>query len=229
MRQRSGMSPERDELRKRNRVDATYAALVSAIRAKFELLRPMRLRLAVALIGFPLLLGTRNIVLLVVTAVFFGEAIWRLAGAPGRRHVSRDVGARKVPIPRLVLSFTVSGGFLVFSTAAFIYLFVVGDWFWGMLMLVVASLSIYVIVGEIKWIRSPVSRASADDLLTMKEVAALLGVRPDWVYTLVARNQIPSVREGSRWRATTYRFRRSEIEAWMAANEEPATPKPRGS
>ncbi len=189
----------------------------------------MRLRLAVALIGFPLVLSTRNIVLLVVTVVFLCEAIWRLAGAPGSRHVSRDVGAHKVPIPRLILSFTVSGGFLIFSLGYSTYSFVVGDWLWGMVMLVVASLSIYVIVREIKWIRSPVSQASADDLLTMKEVAALLGVRPDWVYTLVARNQIPFVREGSRWRATTYRFRRSEIEAWMAANEEPATPKLKGA
>jgi excisionase family DNA binding protein len=57
-----------------------------------------------------------------------------------------------------------------------------------------------------------------DELLSREEVAQLLGVKPAWVYLMAARKEIPSVLLGSRWLARRYRFRRSEIEAWIAAN-----------
>jgi excisionase family DNA binding protein len=57
-----------------------------------------------------------------------------------------------------------------------------------------------------------------DELLSREEVAQLLGVKPAWVYLMAARKEIPSVLLGSRWLARSYRFRRSEIEAWIAAN-----------
>jgi excisionase family DNA binding protein len=56
------------------------------------------------------------------------------------------------------------------------------------------------------------------ELLSADEVAQLLGVKPTWVYLMAARKEIPSVLVGTRWLARSYRFRRSEIEAWMAAN-----------
>jgi excisionase family DNA binding protein len=68
-----------------------------------------------------------------------------------------------------------------------------------------------------------------DDLLTAEEVATRLGVKPGWVNTMAARNEIPFVLEGSRWKATSYRFRRSEIDAWMTANEESTNRKLEGS
>lgn len=56
------------------------------------------------------------------------------------------------------------------------------------------------------------------ELLSADEVAQLLGVNPTWVYLMAARKEIPSVLVGTRWLARSYRFRRREIEAWMAAN-----------
>jgi excisionase family DNA binding protein len=56
------------------------------------------------------------------------------------------------------------------------------------------------------------------ELLSSEEVAQLLGVKPAWVYLMAARKEIPSVLVGTRWLARSYRFRRSEIEAWMVAN-----------
>jgi excisionase family DNA binding protein len=56
------------------------------------------------------------------------------------------------------------------------------------------------------------------ELLSADEVAQLLGVKPTWVYLMAARKKIPFVLVGTRWLARSYRFRRSEIEAWMAAN-----------
>jgi predicted DNA-binding transcriptional regulator AlpA len=59
-----------------------------------------------------------------------------------------------------------------------------------------------------------------DDLLCAEDVAELLGVKPAWIHLMDARKDIPSLLVGARWLARGYRFRRSEIEAWIAANPE---------
>ena len=43
------------------------------------------------------------------------------------------------------------------------------------------------------------SRRGDPELLTAEQIAEKLGVRPDWIYTLVARDSIPYVRQGGRW------------------------------
>ena len=50
-----------------------------------------------------------------------------------------------------------------------------------------------------------------DDLLTVPEVAALLRVSPKTAYTLVQAGDLPGFKAGGQWR-----FRRLEIDAWMA-------------
>ncbi len=52
--------------------------------------------------------------------------------------------------------------------------------------------------------------ATAEDLLTADEVAALLRMTPAWVYAETRRNRIPHMRLGR-----YFRYRRSAIEAWM--------------
>ncbi len=57
--------------------------------------------------------------------------------------------------------------------------------------------------------------AGDEDLLTAEQVAERLGVRADWIYTLVAREGIPYVKHGGKWWAPDFRFRWSEIEDWL--------------
>jgi excisionase family DNA binding protein len=57
-----------------------------------------------------------------------------------------------------------------------------------------------------------------DELLSSEEVAEPLGVKPAWVSLMAARKEIPFVLVGTSWLARSYRFRRSDIEAWMVAN-----------
>jgi excisionase family DNA binding protein len=52
---------------------------------------------------------------------------------------------------------------------------------------------------------------SNDDMLTIKELSAILRTHPTTLYRLVKRGDIPGFRIGSDWR-----FRRDLIERWMA-------------
>jgi len=61
-----------------------------------------------------------------------------------------------------------------------------------------------------------------DRLLTAEEVAAQLGVRPQWVWAQARAGRIPHVRLG-RYR----RFRESAIEAWVCELEENSRPPAR--
>ena len=60
--------------------------------------------------------------------------------------------------------------------------------------------------------------ASAGSLLTADDVAAMLGMGPDWVYAQVRANRIPHVRLGRR-----VRFRAESIEQWIRELERGAT------
>jgi excisionase family DNA binding protein len=51
----------------------------------------------------------------------------------------------------------------------------------------------------------------AEPLLTPAEAAALLSVRPSWVYEAVRSGQLPCVRLGRH-----LRFLRSDLEQWVA-------------
>lgn len=55
---------------------------------------------------------------------------------------------------------------------------------------------------------------SGTRLLTADEVAEIIGMRVDYVYTLSRRGQIPHLRFGR-----TLRFRAEAIEAWLGAEE----------
>ena len=52
---------------------------------------------------------------------------------------------------------------------------------------------------------------SGNEILTIKEVCDLLQVHPTTLYKLIRQGKIPSFRIGADWR-----FRRDEIERWMA-------------
>lgn len=52
---------------------------------------------------------------------------------------------------------------------------------------------------------------SDHDILTLKDLCDLLHVHPSTVYRLIKKGKIPSFRIGSDWR-----FRRDQIERWMA-------------
>jgi excisionase family DNA binding protein len=57
-------------------------------------------------------------------------------------------------------------------------------------------------------------RVSHAEVITADEVAALLRMTPDWIYSETRRNRIPHMRLGR-----YVRYRRSAIEAWMEALE----------
>jgi|GEM_PF-2606586 len=57
------------------------------------------------------------------------------------------------------------------------------------------------------------------NLLTVAEAAALLGVRPSWVYAQTCRRRIPFVKLGA-----LVRFDRAELDKWVAAQKVPALP-----
>lgn len=52
---------------------------------------------------------------------------------------------------------------------------------------------------------------SAEDLLTIEEVAKILKVKPAWLYTAAQRGDVPRVKVGK-----FVRFRESELNAWIA-------------
>jgi excisionase family DNA binding protein len=63
---------------------------------------------------------------------------------------------------------------------------------------------------------------SDDNLLTVPEVAAILRVRNSWVYERTrrrTRDRIPGFRIGKYWR-----FRLSDIKAWVEENRHGCTP-----
>lgn len=55
-------------------------------------------------------------------------------------------------------------------------------------------------------------------LLTARDVAHLLAVHPNHVYTLAKRGDLPVVRVGE----TRLRFVRSDVEAYILRNRQPA-------
>jgi len=54
-----------------------------------------------------------------------------------------------------------------------------------------------------------------DDVLTVSEVADYLKVNERTVYRLAAAKKIPGFKVGTAWR-----FRRTELEAWISAQSE---------
>jgi excisionase family DNA binding protein len=65
-------------------------------------------------------------------------------------------------------------------------------------------------------------RNVADDVLTLKEVANYLKVTERTIYRLVAERKIPAFKVGRSWR-----FRLSEIDAWIKAQSHEIEPVPR--
>jgi excisionase family DNA binding protein len=54
-----------------------------------------------------------------------------------------------------------------------------------------------------------------DDLMNARQVAQLLGLHENWVYDQAAAGNLPSYKFGG-----TRRFRRDDIDAWLAAHRE---------
>lgn len=54
-----------------------------------------------------------------------------------------------------------------------------------------------------------------DDLMNARQVARLLGLHENWVYDHAAAGNLPSYKFGG-----TRRFRRGDIDAWLAAHRE---------
>jgi len=54
-----------------------------------------------------------------------------------------------------------------------------------------------------------------DDLMNARQVARLLGLHENWVYDQAAAGNLPSYKFGG-----TRRFRRDDIDAWLAAHRE---------
>ena len=61
-----------------------------------------------------------------------------------------------------------------------------------------------------------------DDVLTLKEVANYLKVTERTIYRMVADRKIPAFKVGGSWR-----FRLSEIDAWIKAQSHEIVPAPR--
>ena len=58
---------------------------------------------------------------------------------------------------------------------------------------------------------------ASDEILTLKEVARLLKVADKTVYTMAQNKELPAFKVRGQWR-----FRRSDIDAWIAAQVEHA-------
>ena len=58
-----------------------------------------------------------------------------------------------------------------------------------------------------------------DDLMNARQVAQLLGLHENWVYDQAAAGNLPSYKFGG-----TRRFRRDDIDAWLAAHREGGDP-----
>ena len=56
--------------------------------------------------------------------------------------------------------------------------------------------------------------SGTDPLLTAEAVAEILGMRPDFVYGLARRDEIPHLRFGR-----TLRFRADALDLWLAESE----------
>ncbi len=56
---------------------------------------------------------------------------------------------------------------------------------------------------------------SGDEILTIKELASYLKIAEKTAYRFVSEGRIPGFRVGGSWR-----FRRSEIERWIAEQEQ---------
>ncbi len=54
-----------------------------------------------------------------------------------------------------------------------------------------------------------------DELMNARQVAQLLGLHENWVYDQAAAGNLPSYKFGG-----TRRFRRDDIDAWLAAHRE---------
>ena len=54
-----------------------------------------------------------------------------------------------------------------------------------------------------------------DDLMNARQVARLLGLHENWVYDQAAAGNLPSYKFGG-----TRRFRRDDIDAWLAGHRE---------
>jgi excisionase family DNA binding protein len=63
-----------------------------------------------------------------------------------------------------------------------------------------------------------------EELLTRDEVAELLGIKKDWVGLVIDRHDFPFVVTGPGDQMEDYRFRRSEVEAWMKSTDRPVGP-----
>ena len=55
---------------------------------------------------------------------------------------------------------------------------------------------------------------SQDEVLTLKEVAALLKIAERTAYMMVQRDDLPGFKGGGQWR-----FKRKDIAAWMEAQK----------
>jgi hypothetical protein len=75
---------------------------------------------------------------------------------------------------------------------------------------------------------SGVSAASGDELLTLPQVAEIIGVPSDYTYTLARQRKLPTVRlpgldRGGRTTAGKYvRVRRADLVAWLARHADDA-------
>jgi len=67
-----------------------------------------------------------------------------------------------------------------------------------------------------------------DQLLTAKEVAAILRVQPSTVFAAAATGRLPALRIWSGRRKSLLRFRRADIDALIAGNGTPSA-RPRRS
>ena len=56
--------------------------------------------------------------------------------------------------------------------------------------------------------------AEKKELLTIKEVAEMLGMKPTTIYVWAQSGKLPAIKMGRTWR-----FRRSSIEAWLTKCE----------
>lgn len=59
-----------------------------------------------------------------------------------------------------------------------------------------------------------------EPLLSVDDVATILGIKRDTVYKLISRNDLPGFKVGRLWK-----FKQNELDAWM--NKQPGRRRPR--
>ena len=77
-------------------------------------------------------------------------------------------------------------------------------------------------MSEVRQLRLPVDAKQvslAEPLLTASDAAALLSVRPSWIYEAVRDGRLPSVRVGRH-----IRFVRSDLEDWVRSQRQLGRP-----